>query len=242
MNKWSQSSRALPEQAEQLYGINVWFISAGEKHVLHCGNIKAQSERAWRSSVSLRVAYKHLFSKGHLWRAHCTDVLPAICHVLAYSSSMKRSCENKQQLTRCHIWQWSRSPRGVSANPFLSQREKGEFFTDVRNQNKSRQRWRRLTNPASIPLQPLSFLYIMQETSFLLDRSQAHICRCTNVSPGSFSIHAWDDFPLAPLLEALKHFPLSATDRSPWTLRATPARAVLCLASRTLWKWQSPQR
>lgn len=128
MNKWSQSSRALPEQAEQLYGINVWFISAGEKHVLHCGNIKAQSERAWRSSVSLRVAYKHLFSKGHLWRAHCTDVLPAICHVLAYSSSMKRSCENKQQLTRCHIWQWSRSPRGVSANPFLSQREKGEFL------------------------------------------------------------------------------------------------------------------
>lgn len=150
-----------------------------------------------------------LISKGHLWRAHYTDVLPAICHVVAYSSSMKRSCENKQQLTRCHIWQWSRSPRGVSANPFLSQREKGEFLQT--SGIKTNPGNAKDTNPASIPLQSFSLLYIMQETSFLLDRGQAHICRCTNVSLRSFSIHAWDDFPLAPLLEALKHFPLSAT-------------------------------
>lgn len=112
--------------------------------------------------------------------------------------------------TVSHLTVISQPPRSIRKSVSFPER-KGWIFTDVRNQNKSRQRWRRLTNPASIPLQPLSFLYIMQETSFLLDRGQAHICRCTNVSPGSFSIHAWDDFPLAPLLEVLKHFPLSAT-------------------------------
>lgn len=88
---------------------------------------------------------------------------------------MKRSCENKQQLTLCHIWQWSSSPHRVSANPFLSG-EKGGFLQTCGTKTDSGD----TEDTSQLPCQyhySFNFLYMMLESyiSFPLRKSPAHI-------------------------------------------------------------------
>lgn len=176
------------------YSINVWFISGGEKT---CATLWKHESAAGASTAELCLSpciLQTLISRGHLWRAHKTDALPCICHVIAYSSALKRSCENKQQLTLCHIWQWSSGPHGASANPFLRGEKGGEFY----RQPESKQIPATLKTPRKSSVDTVlafHFLHIIQESYFLFTGpGPSTYLRCTNVHRGSFSIHGWDDF------------------------------------------------
>lgn len=152
---------------------------------------------------------------------------------------MKRSCENKQQLTLCHIWQWSSSPHGVSTNPFLSREKRGILQTPGIKTNSGDAK-----DTSQIQCQyhySLSFSIYYAGVIFPFRWTSAKLIfemyQCTPWVIW-YSWLRW--FPLAPCWKRFNTF--RSARQFPVNSRATPARVVLYLASRRLWKWQSQQR